>query len=119
MATVPGHTITSHRLHAVEDLVFSEVYCTNCGAYHIDREQWAMFNHQKHLCAVCKALFYSTEEHVGVAKPEMMNPPSRTRPHRHEMTQKLVKRGSYYVPVPHVTTLDDTIEEAMRRPPEG
>ena len=56
---------------------------------------------------------------MGVAKPEMMNPPPSTRPHRHKTTQKLVKCGSYYVPVPCITTLDDTIEEAIQKPPEG
>ena len=56
---------------------------------------------------------------MGVAKPEMMNPPPSTRPHMQKTTQKLVKCGFYYVPVPRITTLDDTIEEAMRKPPEG
>ena len=56
---------------------------------------------------------------MGVAKPEMMNTPPSTKPHRHKMNQKLVKCGSYYVLVPRITTLNDTIEEAMQKPPEG
>ena len=68
---------------------------------------------------MCGALFYSPEVCVGVAKPEMMNPPPSTRPHRHKTTQKLVKCGSYYILVLRVTTLDDTIEETMWKPPEG
>ena len=51
---------------------------------------------------------------MGVAKPEVLNPPPCTRP-----PQKLIKCGSYYVPAPRITILDDTIEEAMQKPPEG
>ena len=68
---------------------------------------------------MCGEIFYSPEACVGVAKPTMMiSPPSGT-PSIKKVPQKLVKCGPYYVPIPRVTTLGDTIEEAMRKPPEG
>ena len=68
---------------------------------------------------MCGALFYSPQTCVGVAKPKVTHYPPSTKPHRHQTAQKLVKCGPYYIPVSHVTTLDDTIKEAMRKPPEG
>ena len=127
---------------AVRELVRRVVYCTKCGALHVDRDKYARCNHRKHLCAVCGAYFYSAEacvgvEHVHVAASSFpavtsqlpsscpaaaLKPPGNcpaTTQQLPKTTRKLVRVGRFYVPIPEVTTLSDTIEEALKSPPAG
>ena len=94
------------------------VKCTTCGAVHIDEKKWAAVNHRKHLCSTCGSLFYSPVACVGVAGPTERTLQSRA-PQADPTPQKLVRCGPYHVPLPRVTTLDDTIEEAMKKPDLG
>ena len=81
--------------------------------------------------------FWTSEAYVGVERPVMLSSPSALSPPTiprapqttreteklpgrcQEPKQKLVKCGPYHMPVPHVTTLSDAIEEAMRKPPSN
>ena len=85
---------------------------------HIDDKKRATINHRKHLCSTCGSLFHSPVACEGVAEPAELTLQSQA-PQADPPPKKLVRCGPYHVPPPRVTILDDTIEEAMRKPDPG
>jgi hypothetical protein len=50
--------------------------CPHCGARHVDKGRWALFDHRKHLCFGCGRFFEVPEPNVGVEGPS----PAAARP---------------------------------------
>jgi len=49
-----------------ENLKKKIVIHVKCGKKHIDKDKFATFNHQKHLCHYCNEYFYDNERAVGI-----------------------------------------------------
>jgi len=48
------------------NLKFKIVIHKKCGRKHIDKDEFATFNHRKHLCHHCNEYFYDDTRGIGI-----------------------------------------------------